>query len=556
MPSAARAGDASAGARSVERDVHACPDPELLASWLEGRASQAERLILQEHVAVCSLCHTSVAVAQDASQTSRVDQAMSVSEGADTADGPALDSAALDSVVLDGTYRLLHQVGKGGMGEVYAAEHLRLGQRVAIKRLKPDVQRHPAAVARFVREATVCARSNHPNIIRVFDIKTDHRGTPFFVMELLEGEDLAQRIAFDGALEPAEAIPLLVELCDALAWAHDEGIIHRDLKPSNIFLARRGQERSIVKVLDFGMSRVRSSFEASLTKSAEILGTPTYLSPEMAHGNHEKVDARSDLFSLGTVAYEMLIGRPPFSADSLPATVYQIVHTTPLPPHKLNTHVPKALSNIVMKLLCKDPANRYTSAHDVQEALEHLSVGTERRTSTHGTRLTLLASLILLCLGFAGWWWSHERALLRAGPSRVPPPQSAPRGPRASKMPEKLDHASGPKATRPNPVPAAGVPSRTEAAAPTPIAPLGNPVAPPGNPVAPSSNPVAPPGNSASALKGEGAEEEQTPEKKPRVRLLRRRKSERRPAAQPADAEVGTQADPAKDNLEDTDPIL
>ena len=226
--------------------------------------------------------------------------------------------------LLNGTYRLERVIAEGGMGVVYEAQHVRLPRRFAVKILgKPvDSDTTITTLARFRREAEIASTLAHPHIVEVFDYQVAESGAPYLVMELLEGEDLADRLK-RGRVGVVGAMRIIAEIAEALDVAHTGGVVHRDLKPANIFLSRRGGREDFVKVLDFGVSKLIDS--ATLTQEKAMVGTPLYMSPEQAVGTQE-LTPESDIFSLGAISYEMLTGRRAFAASSIPSILYQIVH--------------------------------------------------------------------------------------------------------------------------------------------------------------------------------------------------------------------------------------
>ncbi|TMK98775.1 MAG: serine/threonine protein kinase, partial [Actinobacteria bacterium] len=239
------------------------------------------------------------------------------------------------------------------MAQVYLGTDRVLGRNVAVKVLGPEFARDDSFVTRFRREAQAAAALTHPNVVGVFDTGSDD-GTHFIVMEYVQGKTLAQVITEDAPLLPERAAEIAEAASTGLAFAHKQGIIHRDVKPGNIMLTPAGD----VKVMDFGIARATTS--DSITQTATVLGTATYFSPEQAQG--ARVDARSDIYSLGCVLYEMLTAQPPFSADTAVAVAYKHVQENPVPPSALNPDVPASLDAIVMKCLGKNPDNRYQSA--------------------------------------------------------------------------------------------------------------------------------------------------------------------------------------------------
>jgi beta-lactam-binding protein with PASTA domain/predicted Ser/Thr protein kinase len=271
-----------------------------------------------------------------------------------------------DQKVLAGRYELDGVLGHGGMAEVFLGTDRVLGRRIAIKVLSDRFARDGSFVARFRREAQSAAALNHPNVVSVFDTGSDD-GTHFIVMEYVRGKTLSEVIRADAPLMPERAAEIAQGVAQALAFAHRGGIIHRDVKPGNIMLTPTGD----VKVMDFGIARATAS--ESLTQTATVLGTATYFSPEQAQG--EPVDARSDIYSLGIVLYEMLTSQPPFAGDSAVTIAYKHVREDPVPPRQLNSDVPAGLDAIVMKCLAKNPANRYQTVEELLQDLERFLAG-------------------------------------------------------------------------------------------------------------------------------------------------------------------------------------
>ncbi len=269
--------------------------------------------------------------------------------------------------VLGGRYRIEEVLGRGGMAEVFKGTDTVLGRPVAIKVLAPQYAQDDGFVSRFRREAQAAARLNHPNLVGVYDTGSDD-GTHYIVMEYVEGRTLAEFLAGGGRLMPERAIELAESVCRALDFAHRQGVIHRDIKPGNIMVTRQGE----VKVMDFGIARLTSSAE-TIAQTAAVLGTAAYLSPEQARG--EPVDARSDLYSLGVVLFEMVTGKVPFTGDSAVTVAYKHVQEPPEPPSKLNPDVSPELEAVVMRALAKNPANRYQSAEEFRRDLKRARHG-------------------------------------------------------------------------------------------------------------------------------------------------------------------------------------
>jgi eukaryotic-like serine/threonine-protein kinase len=251
----------------------------------------------------------------------------------------------------DGRYRAVRQIDAGGMGEIWEAEDTLLGRRVAIKVLAEELAGDPVAVRRFRREARATAKLDHPNVIRVFDFVDAE--APFLVLELLEGQTLADRLRRNGALPPAEAARIGAAVADGLDVAHRVGIIHRDIKPSNIMLTAGGE----VKVMDFGIA---AAWEAHSTTAQQLLPTASYAPPERITGG--RASPAGDLYSLGVVLYEMLTGRPPFLADTAEQLLRAHLHAAPRPVRALVFWVPPGIAAACEAALAKDPADRPASA--------------------------------------------------------------------------------------------------------------------------------------------------------------------------------------------------
>ena len=271
--------------------------------------------------------------------------------------------------VLGGKYRILRSVGSGGIGTVYAAEHLGLGFQVAVKVLRGAAAADAAEVARLRREARVQMSIEHPNVVRTFDLDQLPDGTLYVVMELLQGLSLQEQLKRQSPLPPGFAIPIFMQSCRALSAAHRLGIVHRDLKPGNIFLCEGG----IVKVLDFGMSKLAQ--EESLTQDGYTLGTPEYMSPEQCVGG--TLDARSDIYAFGVLMYEALTGSLPFRARNRQALLehHQRSRPRPLRQVRRDLSLPEELDQIVLSCLAKAPSDRPSDAQVLEVALANLHPG-------------------------------------------------------------------------------------------------------------------------------------------------------------------------------------
>ncbi len=276
---------------------------------------------------------------------------------------------------LGGRYELGELLGHGGMADVRKATDLRLGRAVAVKMLRTDLATDATFQARFRREAQSAASLNAPSVVAVYDTGEDELDgvrVPYIVMEYVEGQTLRELLREGQRLMPNRALEITAGVLGALEYSHRQGIIHRDIKPANVMLATNGD----VKVMDFGIARAVADSGATMTQTANVLGTAQYLSPEQARG--ETVDARSDVYSTGCLLYELLTGRPPFQGESPVAVAYQHVRENPLPPSTLNPDIGGEADAIVMKALTKNPANRYQSAAemraDINRALQGVTV--------------------------------------------------------------------------------------------------------------------------------------------------------------------------------------
>lgn len=269
---------------------------------------------------------------------------------------------------LDGKYRVDGFLKRGGMGAVYRGTHVMLGKPVAIKLIKPELVSSSDVVQRFLREARAAAHLTHPNIVTVHDLGQTADGTLYIAMELVDGNSLKELIVAEGAWEPKRAVRLLKGIGKALALAHREGIVHRDLKPQNIMVFRDSEGNEIPKLLDFGIAKTFEPSSPALTSTGMVLGTPHYMSAEQAKGL--PADQRSDLYALGVILYEMLVGKVPFDDTSIPQILIKHLSEPPKPPSAMGANIPKELEAVVLRCLEKEPDDRYQNAEALMSALD------------------------------------------------------------------------------------------------------------------------------------------------------------------------------------------
>ncbi|WP_394821773.1 protein kinase domain-containing protein [Pendulispora albinea] len=276
--------------------------------------------------------------------------------------------------VLAGKYRVERVLGAGGMGVVVAARHVTLGSLVALKFMIPSALDVAGAAERFIREAQAAARLRGDHIARVMDFGTLDTGAPYIVMEFLEGADLDAVLRARGRLPVAEAVEYMIGACKAMVEAHGAGIIHRDLKPHNLFLTRRPDGTTIIKVLDFGISKFIGANDVSdvaSTRTGTLMGSPAYMSPEQIR-NSKYVDARTDIYALGSIFFQLLTGERVFRAPSMGEMLVSVLHDPPRTVRELVPELPADVNAIVARCLQKDPNQRFASTHDLLMALQSL----------------------------------------------------------------------------------------------------------------------------------------------------------------------------------------
>ncbi|NUQ79697.1 MAG: serine/threonine protein kinase, partial [Polyangiaceae bacterium] len=272
--------------------------------------------------------------------------------------------------ILDGKYRIVRELGTGGMGAVYEGENVRIRRKVAIKLLHASVSSQSEAVMRFEREAEAAGRIGSDHICEVLDLGILDDGTRYLVMEYLEGETLGSRIKRSGRMGPLMTIPIMAQVLDALGAAHAAGIIHRDLKPDNIFiLPVKGGVPDFVKILDFGVSKfAQNSDEMNMTRAGAVVGTPYYMSPEQARGTSQ-IDARSDIYALGVLLYQATTGQVPFQAQTFNELLFKIVLEPAPPPQQYAPDLDPEFSAIIQRAMAREPAHRFQSCAEFKDAL-------------------------------------------------------------------------------------------------------------------------------------------------------------------------------------------
>jgi serine/threonine protein kinase len=389
--------------------------------------------------------------------------------------------------VVGDSYEVTRLLGQGGMGAVWEAKHLRLpDKRVVVKVLLYGAT-EPVALARFRREAEIASRLGHPNIVQVLDFNTLADGSPYIVLELLQGESLAARLA-RGRMPLDQVTAAVSQIGAGLAAAHRAGIVHRDLKPDNIFLCPTeidGEARDVAKILDFGISKIRGA-QTVLTQDSTLIGTPQYMAPEQATGRNDAIDARTDIFAFGAIVFEMLAGRPPFTGDTLATVIHAVVYgpTPPLAP--LAPEAPPAVIAAVERALAKRPEERFPDVASFVKAvtarsLERAALGTAPtqaqvatppsapKPETVTAPLTIPPrrgrSRLVLATLVAGAVVVVAAALLMKGPGERPaPPPTAATPPAPLPRPEPTPAPAPPAAATEAPAEAATAEPRRPAA--------------------------------------------------------------------------------------------
>jgi serine/threonine protein kinase len=267
-----------------------------------------------------------------------------------------------------GQYRIIKKIGAGGMGEVYKAEHVLLKRPCAIKLIRPESEADTKAIANFETEVKATAKLTHWNTVEIFDYGHTDDGTFYYVMELLPGLSLQELVDRHGPLPPGRAVYLLRQMCDALDEAHSMGLIHRDLKPANIFVSKRGRKHDVAKLLDFGLVKEQHPHDAQRDSQSVLSGTPLYMSPEQAT-SYDSVDARSDIYSLGCVAYFAVTGKPPFETQTILETLAAHAKEPVVPPEEILESIPAGISQVIVRCLNKRPEERFGDTVGLAKAL-------------------------------------------------------------------------------------------------------------------------------------------------------------------------------------------
>ena len=341
-----------------------------------------------------------------------------------------------------GRYDIVGELGKGSMGVIYRAHDPQIDRVVALKVLRHDRVISEDFVQRFFKEAKAIGRLSHPSIVTVYDVGRD-QGTIYIAMEFLEGTPL-DRVIQEKRLSLEEIVDLGVQVAEALDYAHQQGIVHRDIKPANIILTPTGQ----AKITDFGIARIEDPSAPQQTQAGEILGTPSYMSPEQVMS--QPVDGRSDLYSLGVILYELTTGRRPFGTDSLAATFRAIIQDTPLEPVKTDPSISEALSELVMKSLNKPPDERFQTGKAMAESLKACLEEAEskilpqqpvKEKSKHAGLFVLIAFIVIGVVGGLSYYFvagKGQSNLLHQISKLLRPAEEKPEEPPPSPIPDQL----------------------------------------------------------------------------------------------------------------------
>jgi serine/threonine protein kinase len=417
-----------------------CLDEETILAFCRGDLPAVTRADAEEHIATCDECRQLVSAVARSSFVDpeeredrplgpllrpRIDPAMAPTTpiGAAGFDPAARPSASpvKPGEILAGKFEVERVLGAGGMGIVVAARHTQLDQRVALKFLLPVACEVPGAVARFLREGKAAARITSEHVARVMDTGVLEGGAPYLVMEYLEGSDLGAVVERRGRVSVDEAIEFVLQACEAIVEAHDLGIVHRDLKPANLFLSKRADGSPLVKVLDFGISKVEGSGSRSqLTSASVLMGSPRYMSPEQMLSAKD-VDARTDVWALGVILYELVTGKPVWHADTMQG-LCALIASTPAPSLRvLVPDAPEILDDVVARCLAKSRDERVASVADLALALEPIAPATARTSIDRILRV------------------ARKDRGASTGPKRMPPASVSPASVSAAVVPGAAD---------------------------------------------------------------------------------------------------------------------
>ncbi len=355
-----------------------CVGDDELLRFVGGAVDEARAAAIRAHVDTCDDCRELLAIAGREARNGDIthDWVRGEDGDEDKSSGKAKKGkSARDrseiaiGTEVDGRFRIEREIGRGGMGVVYAATHLSLRRPVAFKVLNEDTASDDECIARFIRETRVAAKLISPHAVRVIDVGRLRSGAPYMVMELLEGKDLERTLLLEGAFEVERALDYVGQVCDAVGEAHLAGIVHRDIKLQNLFLAT-SQTTPVVKVLDFGLAKGGTAVgvESSLTHAEALMGTPHYMPPEQLASSKD-VDARADVWALGVALYRLLTRKYPFDGAHFAALAAKILGGPPEPPSKHRSTIPEGVERIVMRCLSRDPKDRYADANELANAL-------------------------------------------------------------------------------------------------------------------------------------------------------------------------------------------
>jgi len=371
-----------------------CLDEEAILSFCLGSMALARRPHVEAHLAECDECRALVSAVVRSSIVEPkevvADPAMAPTTpaqggfGSSRADGQLRQAESAPPMapvrpgdVLAGKYEVERVLGAGGMGVVVAARHKQLDQRVALKFLLPAAYEAQGAIARFLREGKAAARITSEHVARVIDTGVLDNGSPFLVMEYLEGSDLGAITSERGRLHFAEVVEYVLQACEAIVEAHQLGIVHRDLKPANLFLSRRKDGSPLVKVLDFGISKAEAGSQTQLTSTSMLMGSPRYMSPEQMVSAKD-VDARTDVWALGVILFELVAGRPVWQADTVQG-LCALIATAPAPPLRQHVpHAPAILEEVIHRCLAKSPDQRLANVAELALGLAPIAPDTAR----------------------------------------------------------------------------------------------------------------------------------------------------------------------------------